>query len=75
MNMLMSWENKVETSPLSSQFFFTIVYSFSRYNNIHRSKHANYSSADLCIADMVHKDRHSYGFVYIPFVKDYVTCN
>ena len=40
-----------------------LMYSFSGYNNIFGSKHLiDYSSTDLCIADIVRKVRHLYGF-------------
>ena len=40
-----------------------MMYSFSGYNNIFGSKHlVDYSCTDLCIADLVRKVRHLYGF-------------
>ena len=40
-----------------------LMYSFSGYNNIFGSKHLiDYSSTDFCIADIVRKVRHLYGF-------------
>ena len=58
---------------LSSQ----LMYSFSGYNNIFGSKHlVDYSSTDLCIADIVRKVRHLYGFNSpCEGLISYVTCS
>ena len=58
---------------LSSQ----MMYSFSGYNNIFGSKHlVDYSSTDLCIADIVRKVRHLYGLNSpCEGLISYVTCS